>query len=335
MAGMNRVKCSDQDYIQFLLAAQHVFSSVEAAATHPAGEGVVAHDAYTRLLQRLPPDSNELWVEVEGCIERERGMLIIDDSTLDKPYARHMALVSNHWSGKHHRVVRGINLMSLVWTDDGQSSLPMDYRLYNKAIDGLDKNDHFRAMMDRAHQRGFSPSLVAFDGWYSSLDNLKQLRGYGWEWFTRLKSNRKVSEIPGQTLSIAAVDIPPTGCVLHLTGYGLVKVFRTVDIHGNAEYWATSRLTMTELERKTAAQNAWAIETYHRNLKQFTGVERAQFRLELSQRNHIGLAIRAFLRLEYQRVHLLVPFHDAKQAIIRHAIRLYLLNPSIRLPATA
>lgn len=126
---------------------------MEAAATHPDGERVVAHDAYTRLLQRLPPNSSGLWAEVEGCSARERGMLSIDDSPLDKPYASKMALVSNHWLGKPHRVVRGINLISLVWTDDGQSSLPIDYRIYNTANDGLDKNDHFRAMLEVARTR--------------------------------------------------------------------------------------------------------------------------------------------------------------------------------------
>jgi len=36
-------------------------------------------------------------------------------------------------------------------------------------------------------------------------------------------------------------------------------------------------------------------------LKQFTGIERGQFRLERSQRNHIGLALRAYVRLELHR----------------------------------
>jgi hypothetical protein len=107
------------------------------------------------------------------------GMLVIDDTTLDKPYAdaEKMALVTRHWSGKpfqgkHGAVVQGINLISLVWTD-GDCCLPCDYRLYHKAVDGLDKNDHFRAMLHTAHERGFAPAIVAFDGWYSSLDNLK------------------------------------------------------------------------------------------------------------------------------------------------------------------
>ncbi|KKL13713.1 hypothetical protein LCGC14_2523000, partial [marine sediment metagenome] len=63
-------------------------------------------------------------------------MLILDDSTLDKPYARRMELVTRHWSGKHRRVVQGINLLSLLWTD-GDRYLPCDYRIYDKVNDGL------------------------------------------------------------------------------------------------------------------------------------------------------------------------------------------------------
>ena len=175
---MNPPKCDELDYINFLIAAQRVFSTVEAAATSP-DERVPAHDAYTRLLQRLPPDSAALWKEVEPLVQRQGGVLVIDDSTLDKPYASKMALVTRHWSGKHGRVVQGINLISLVWTD-GQARLPCDFRIYNKAHDGLSKNDHFQHMVRAAQQRGFEPELVAFDSWYSGLDNLKLLRHLGW-----------------------------------------------------------------------------------------------------------------------------------------------------------
>jgi len=46
---MNPPKCDEMDYINFLIAAQQVFSSVEASQTHPAEEQTPAHDAYTRL----------------------------------------------------------------------------------------------------------------------------------------------------------------------------------------------------------------------------------------------------------------------------------------------
>lgn len=331
---MNAPKCTEYDYINFLVAAQQVFSAVEAARSHPEGERKPAHDAYTRLLQRLPPDSEALWAEVKGCIELQRGLLIIDDTTLDKPYASQMALVSRHWSGKHHEVVQGINLISLVWSD-GDAALPCDYRLYNKHQDGLSKNDHFRQLLQQAKARGFRPALVAFDSWYSSLENLKLVRDFGWDWLTRLKSNRQVSLRAGQQQAVSALDIPLSGLHVHLRGYGMVKVFRTVDPHGNADYWATNRLDMTEAQRHVLADRAWLVEVYHRALKQFTGIERAQFRLERSQRNHIGLALRAYARLEYHRWRSHLSIFHCKLDILRAAVRLYLAHPSYGLPSTA
>ena len=95
------------------------------------------------------------------------GILVIDDTVLDTIYAEHMALVSRQWSGKHKRVVKGINLTTLLWSD-GDKHLPCDYRLYEKAVDGATKNDHFRAMLTTAHGRVFRPACVAFDSWFSA-----------------------------------------------------------------------------------------------------------------------------------------------------------------------
>lgn len=330
---MNPPKCDEMDYINFLIAAQQVFSSVEASRTHPEEEAP-AHDAYTRLLKRLPPDSQMLWQEVEPLVEKKSGVLVIDDTTLDKPYASKMALVTQHWSGKHGRVVKGINLISLVWTSKA-CRLPCDFRIYNKAQDGLTKNDHFRDMIQQAAEYGFEPELVAFDSWYSGLPNLKQLRTLKWDWLTQLKSNREVSIDHTGNRPIREILIPVQGCLVHLKGYGWIKVFRTVGTNGDAEYWATSKLTMTIEEAAFYALDAWQVEVYHRGIKQFTGIENALYRLEVSQRNHIGLAIRAFVRLEFHRLHSGVSWFEAKTSIIRSAIRHYLAYPTITLRPTA
>ena len=107
---MNPPKVTDLDYIQFLIAAQGVYTCTEAARCAVNA----SHDAYTRLLTRLPPDTAALWQEVEPLVQLTHGLLVIDDTTLDKPYARKMGLVSRHWSGKHHAVVEGISLAPLV-----------------------------------------------------------------------------------------------------------------------------------------------------------------------------------------------------------------------------
>jgi hypothetical protein len=331
---MNAPKVDELDYIHFLIAAQRVFSAVEAAKVSPDEQRQPAHDAYTRLLQRVPPDSQALWQEVKPLVKRASGVLVVDDTTLDKPYASQMGLVSRHWSGKQRQVVQGINLISLVWTD-GEARLPCDFRLYDKPHDGLSKNDHFEQMIKQAHSRQFQPELVAFDSWYSGLDNLKLLRSYDWHWLTQLKSNRQVSLDTSGTRAIRDVLIAVNGTLVHLKGYGWIKVFRTVDPHGNAEYWATSRLDMTVQQCAFYARDAWQIEVYHRGLKQFTGVERAQFRRAVAQRNHIGFAIRAFVRLEAYRLRTACSYFEVKAAIIRDAIRAYLAHPTLVLLPTA
>jgi putative transposase len=104
---MNAPKVTDLDYINFLVAAPKVVSCTEAARIQPLPPRRAAHEAFTRLLQRLEPDTTPLWREAEQYVDRESGLLILDDTTLDKLYAKQIELVHRHWSGKHHRVVSG------------------------------------------------------------------------------------------------------------------------------------------------------------------------------------------------------------------------------------
>jgi hypothetical protein len=64
------------------------------------------------------------------------------------------------------------------------------------------------------------------------------------------------------------------------------------------------------------------------------GIEKAQVRSSLAQRNHILLALRAFLRLETHRLQTGISWYQAKFDIVREAIHDYLAQPYITL-ATA
>ena len=331
--GMNPRKCDELDYIHFLVAAQKVFTCTEAARSQPEGLRLPAHDAFTRLLTRQPPDTEALWAEAGSLVDKDKGILVHDDTTLDKPYASKMELVTKHWSGKHHRVVEGINLSTLLWTD-GQGLIPTDFRVYDKQ-DGLTKNEHFRAMLSTAHARGIAPSYVLFDSWYSGLDNLKAVRGYRWHWLTRLKSNRLVNPDREGNKPISEVDVQAGGRVVHLKGYGMVKVFRAVATDGDVEYWATDDLDMSDATREELEAQGWGIEEYHRGIKQCCGLERCQLRSASGQKAHLGLALRAFLRLEAHRLQTGISWYEAKLSIIRDAVRAYLTQPRFQLTPNA
>lgn len=331
---MNLPKVSDEDYINFLVSTPRTCTGVEAARTTPVEESPPAHDAFTRLLHRLEPDAATLWREAKTQVRLTKGILVIDDSTLDKPYARKMELVTRHWSGKHKAVVSGINLITLLWTD-GDRHVPCDYRLFDKARDALTKNDHFSAMLEAAHTRGFQPKCVVFDSWYSGLENLKLIRSFGWMWLTRLKSNRRVNPDREGLRAVSEVEVGESGRVVWLEGYGLIRVFKVVATDGDVELWATNQVEMRDLERVRWAGFAWTIENYHRGLKQFCMVERAQVRSRRAWRNHINLCLRAFLRLESHCYHTGLSWFDAKTAIIREAVRCYIAHPRYSLISTA
>jgi len=331
---MNKPRCTDTHYIDFLIATPRAVSGTEAARVQPRCPAAPAHDAFTRLLHRLEPDPATLWHEVAPLVERGRGVLVVDDTTLDKPSARKIDLVHRHWSGKHRAVVDGINLITLLWTE-GESFVPCDWRVFDKPNDGITKNEHFAAMLLTARARGFAPECVLFDSWYASIDNLRLIRDCGWRWLTRLKGNRLVNPDRTGNRAVTACDIAEAGTVVWLKDYGLVRVFRCVATDGETEHWATNDVDMAELERLKYAEFAWAIEVYHRELKQECGVERAMVRAGRAQRNHIGMAIRAFVRLEWHRLRTGVSWGRAKEAIIRPAIRRYLAHPWYILPPTA
>lgn len=89
---------------------------------------------------------------------------------------------------------------------------------------------------------------------------------------------------------VSEVEIATRGTVVYLKGYGFIKVFKIVAKDGDIKYWATNNLGMSEPKLLKMAF-ALTIEEYHCGLP---AVLRSR-----AQRNHIGLAIRAFLRLEH------------------------------------
>ena len=104
---VNFPKVTDMDYINFILASQRIFTCTEAARSLSADEdGGPSHDAFTRLLQRMPKDTETLWSKAKPLLNEHGGALVIDDTTLDKPYSAKMGLVTYHWSGKHRSVVK-------------------------------------------------------------------------------------------------------------------------------------------------------------------------------------------------------------------------------------
>jgi hypothetical protein len=313
---MNPSKCDVDLYVQFLLAACGSRSCVELSRVSPFE---MAHDAVNRMLCREDLTPESVWEAAKSLVDVKRGYLIVDDTVLDKPYAQKMELVRWQWSGLHHDVVKGIGLITLLWSD-GVNHVPVDFRVYNPDCDGKTKNQHFLDMLETAVNRGFQPKWVLLDAWYASLENLKTIRKLGWRWFAQLKKNRVVNY--GEHLE--ELTIPEGGLAVHLRKYGFIQVFRTALQNGDVKYYGSSDTQLHAEEFDLLKTIRWRIEEYHRGLKQHTGVNRCQLRSATAQIKHITCSILAFIKLEITRIKHTLSWNEQKNNITRHAIKHYL-----------
>ena len=168
----------------------------------------------------------DLFNESKLGLELKGGTLSVDDSVLDKPYSHPMDLVGYFWSGKHHGVVKGINLITLYYTAVRGQHRPVNYRIDDKA-DGKTKNDYVQEMLADVLAWGLEPALVTGDSGYSSLKNLKTVRHHALGFLFALDSNRLVSVDQGLGVQVQHLEIPEEGLEVWLRGFGQVKLLRT------------------------------------------------------------------------------------------------------------
>jgi hypothetical protein len=324
---MQKQKCSLELYSDFLIASQNRYSGAELSRVDPAGH--LAHDSVSRWLASSNFGSSELLNQVKHLTNPKEGFLALDDSTLNKQYSRHNQLAKNQYSGVTHGLVNGINIVNLIWTE-GEKIVPIDYRIYRKGTaDHQDKtkHEHFREMLKRAVNKGFSKNLpVLFDAWYASIDNFKFIRSLDMKFVCTIACNRQVSVTKGVYISVQDLDF--TKKQVHevwLKEFGFVLVSQTVTLGGDVSYLATNDLTLiNQRDLIKEFEQRWKIEELHRGLKQTTGIEKCYSIQAQSQKTHIFAAFRAFVKLETRRLKEGISWYEQKAEIPRASIMNYL-----------
>jgi hypothetical protein len=313
---MSRHICTKNLYVAFLQASSVRYSGLALSEVSPKD---LSHDSVSRWLKDQNFRPREVWSIAEKHIRKEESCLLIcDDTVLAKQRSKKIELVNHQYSGNVHDVIAGIGLVNLLWHGmDSKESVPVDYRIYDKDTDGKTKNTHFCDMLKLAKQRGIKPSAVVMDTWYSSLDNLKAIRSHNWIWVTCLRKNRVVN----RNVKLEILDIPEDGLSVHLRGYGWITVFKFVAKNGRIDYVATNMESPTSEHIKSITAARWAVELYHREVKQTCGIERCQVRTSRAQRNHIFLAIVAWFEQHKRRLTEKLTLYQQNWDVIKPSIQ--------------
>jgi hypothetical protein len=297
--------CTMPMYISFLLSEPKYPSCCRLAELMN-----ISHDSVNRFIQRENYTAKDLFDQAKQQLNLEGGVISVDDSVLDKKHSYQMDLVGYFWSGKHHKSVKGINLITLYYTDNQARHLPINYRIYDKTEEKT-KNDYFLEMLEEVITWGVKPEFVTGDSWYSSTKNLKFIKNNELGFLFALKSNRLVSIEKGSFLPINTLDIPKDGLEVWLRDFGRVKIFRTLLKNEQRHYviYLSNHATSTDPEntRLTDFKSSdfckihdthWLIEQYHRVIKQVCHIEHFQVRKKVAIQNHVFAALLGYIQLQ-------------------------------------
>src|SRR5215210_8972692 len=118
-------------YTDYLISS---FGPTTATALSQLVNGEVSHDQVTRFLASPPKTSAGLWRIVKPMlrqVENSTGLLILDDSIEEKPYADENELICWHWDHSKERHVKGINFLTAFYATE-QVGLPVAFDLVAK-----------------------------------------------------------------------------------------------------------------------------------------------------------------------------------------------------------
>lgn len=274
----------------------------------------ISHDNVNRFLEREQFEPKDLYNEAMHQLDKDGGIISVDDTVIDKPYSHHMDLVDYFWSGKHHKAVKGLNLNTLYYTDSQGHSLPINYRLYDHS-DNKTKNDYFLDMLSEIMDWGLLPSYVTGDSWYSSIHNLKTIRNHGLGFMFAIKSNRIVSASKGTWTQVQNLTNSQLDRQVWLKDFGFVNVFRT-HLKDEVRHYILFKPKQPEQPEDTNSvasirhakfvylHNAhWQIEQYHRALKQLCSIQKYQVRRKRLILNHVFASIMGFVHLSQPKFH--------------------------------
>ena len=215
--------------------------------------------------------------------------------------------VSYVWDSTAGKVVFGMNVVLLIWTD-GERKIPIGLRIWKKG--GRSKVKLAKDLLRVARKNGLSPEYVLFDSWYAATELLNLLDQFGWKYIGGVKRNRLLDE--------ERIDKLFHHRFGRRTGY-LRKVDHQVLIVKNGKkYYLTNAVTQTSRQIRLAYKRRQQIEETFRLLKQEFGWGKCRARTKKAQKADLHLGLYALCLVQMKAEDRTV--YQFKQDLFREAI---------------
>jgi putative transposase len=237
-----------------------------------------SHDQLTRSLVK-----QYSWRQILKLIlnrnEAQKGYLVIDETEIDKSYARTiqgLGWIKSHKQGKY---IFGLQLVVLVWTD-GDKTIPLSWKIYEKGGDKTKIDLALELLHYGLKILGIKPKAVLFDAFYSSEKVLKYLIKQKLIFCSQLPKNRLFNH---KQLRLNNKGRPYWVEIGKIKGNIVVQV-----IKNRRKYFVTNDLNLSREKQLETYKIRWRIEEVFRFSKSELGMEQCRARSLRAQSNHVG-----------------------------------------------
>lgn len=313
-------------YSDYVLSS---FGAPTATGLSAMLDGQVSHDRITRFLSGDVYDSKTLWRLVKPMvreIEKDDGVLIFDDTVVEKPHTDENEVITWHFDHAKGRSVKGVNLLNCVYHADGVSML-VSYEIVSKPTVFTDKepgrkkrrsdvtkNELMRRMLRVCERNALRYRYVLADSWFSSKENMEFIRDrLKKDFIIALKGNRTVAlsyeaKLRGEFKRIDKLELPegePVRGWLRGLDFEVLlvrQVFRNEDASSGTLYLASSELDADGQAICAIYKRRWKVETFHKTLKSNAALAKSPTKTVRTQSNHCFVSIYSACRLEWLSV---------------------------------
>lgn len=337
-------------YTDYLLAS---FGQTSATGLANLLDGAIKHDTITRLLTRSDFTAKDLWLAVKPLVRTHQhtdGYLIFDDCIIEKEYTDENELICWHWDHSKGRNVKGVNLLSAFYytqKDEKTDSLRLPVAIETikktilfsdlktkkvKRISAVAKNELMRQMIAQAISNSLVLKYIMGDSWFASVENMKFIVEKKKLFIFDMKSNRlavlsEKDRQAGKWTNINELVIPnniPVQVWLKDLSFPVLltkQVFTNKDDSIGIRFLVSNDFSLTNEGFLTTYKKRWAVEEYHKSLKQNASVAKSPTRTVKTQSNHLFASILAYIKLEKLRFSRRLNHFALKTKIYQQALK--------------
>jgi hypothetical protein len=291
-------------------------------------DGEISHDKVTRFLTEGQYSSKDLWLEVKSTlrqIERDDGVLIIDDTIQEKAWTDENEIMCWHFDHCQGRSVRGINLLNALYYSN-DISIPVAFEVVRKPLQFCDaqtgkmkrasevtKNELVREMISTCVNNQLKFRYVLMDSWFASQENFEFIVGKKKHFIAALKDNRLIAlsqkdKQEGRFVRVDSLNLSDKEAVNGwLKGYAkevlLVRqIFTNKDGSTGLLNLVCSDLTLDGDHLTAIYKKRWKVEEFHKSLKSNAALAKSPTRRVTTQTNHVFMSIYAVFKLECLKI---------------------------------